>query len=719
MGEGHGVPQPVFGDADRLLLQQLMTRRAISERRAHAPQGECKDGIAVTALSEARPSAAIPERWRLVPEGISLYDWHRECLDLWLPQGRGTVKVATGGGKTMFALAAAQALQNQREPDLRLVVVVPTIPLLFQWYDEVRRGNLPDSAIGLMGGGQEPPPASDLRVLICVLNSARKRLPALVKTARLASRMLLVVDECHRANAAQARRIFDAKPRYTLGLSATPEQDPEAEGLPTDKAYEKSVVGQALGPIIYDFTIRDCLAAGLLTPFEVWHIGLSLSPPENSEHTRLSREITDLRKSLHRRHRKSRSKQSFLAWCQTQASRGGPARAEAKRFIGLANRRKQLLYRAKARTDVALRILSQSVTDPDARAIVFHESIEEIESLFLKSLELDLPAVLEHSKLPDGLRAENIDAFRRGIARVIISAKSLVEGFNVPSADLGVIAASSSSVRQRIQSLGRMLRRKAAGRAARIIVLYVRDTEDEAIYEKADWKNVIGAEQNRYFKLDSVQDSKDWSDGLEETSDPPRTYRPPSWEVDTKALKPGDPYPGQTQGHDLRVDQSRNLRTDEGSLVTAPREIVDAIVERNPHRRARCTPAGHLIVRVDEKGTGATKWLYLGTVTLPDEPNAASVVHLRVITSSGRRVIALEDERRRGVVRFALGTKSSRTHEGGEARDRLLEWIRSVERARGVEVTDLYWDGESSYWLEITGERVACDLAVAPLEFDA
>jgi superfamily II DNA or RNA helicase len=333
-----------FTDEDRLRLLQLMTRRVIAERRSRAEERNGND-LNTDHHPQAEPlTLADTSRWRLLPEGVSLYGWQKECLPLWLPKGRGTIKVATGGGKTLFALAAAEQLQNGRTPDLRLVVVVPTIPLLSQWYDEVRRGNLPDSAIGLMGGGQELPSASELRILICVLNSARDRLPAFVSKAHWADRMLLVVDECHRANADQAQRIFDAKPRYTLGLSATPEQDSESEGLPTDEAYEKSIVGQALGPIIFDFTIKQSLAAGLLTPFEIWHIGLSLSPLEASEHARLSREITDLRKELQRRHRKSRSNQSFLAWCQTQASRSGPAATEAERFIGLANRRKRLLY---------------------------------------------------------------------------------------------------------------------------------------------------------------------------------------------------------------------------------------------------------------------------------------------------------------------------------------------------------------------------------------
>jgi hypothetical protein len=53
--------------------------------------------------------------------------------------------------------------------------------------------------------------------------------------------------------------------------------------------------------------------------------------------------------------------------------------------------------------------------------------------------------------------------------------------------------------RERIQSLGRMLRRKPSEHTARIIVLYIRNTKYEAIYEKADWEDIIGIERNRYF----------------------------------------------------------------------------------------------------------------------------------------------------------------------------------------------------------------------------
>lgn len=330
---------------------------------------------------------------------------------------------------------------------------------------------------------------------------------------------------------------------------------------------------------------------------------------------------------------------------------------------------------------------------------------------------MGLPAVLEHSKLPDSLRAESIDAFRRGVARVIISAKSLVEGFNVPSADLGIIAASSGSVRQRIQSLGRMLRRKTGARSARIMVLYVRDTEDEAIYEKADWETIVGAERSRYFHWNTSPGDKPWTDGLEEMPKPPRSYRPPSWEIDVNDLHLGDPYPGQPSGLDLKVDQSGNLRTTEGTLVPAPPEFVAWILERNQHRYARRTAAGHLIVRVDPKGSGEADWRFLGMIDLPEEHGASTATILRIRTSSGRRVIALEEDPKKGIVRFALGPDASQTPEGGRARDRLLEWARSQEVERGVAVKEIFWDNGAQYWIEISGERIPFDGPLAPLEF--
>ena len=714
MVEDREEADKIFTPADHLLLLQLTTLRAIAKRVFDKLSSD-KDQINISCKpGEALREQTIPDSWRLVPDGVNLYEWQQECLPIWLERGRGTVKVATGGGKTLFALATAQTLQNLSEPNLRLIIVVPTIPLMFQWGEEISRGNLPLSSIGYMGGGQELKSLTYLRVLICVLNSARDRLPELIQRADWSGRSLLVVDECHRASAAQARRIFESKPRYTLGLSATPET--ELDSAEIDKSYEAGVVGQALGPIIYDFTLQQSLDAGLLTPFEVWHLGLQLSPVEITEHDRLSREIRDLRKTLQIIHSKSKSKQGFIPWCQSKAGRGGYGSLEAERFIGLANRRKRLLYRAKVRSDITLSILSESLSDKNSRSIIFHESIEEIESFFLRALESKIPAVMDHSLLPETLRAENIEAFREGTAQLIISAKTLVEGFNVPSADIGIIMASSSSIRQRIQSLGRMLRIKPGGRTARIIVLYIKNTEDEAIYEKADWEKVIGAKLNRYFLWQFPGEGMDWFAGLEEKDTPPRSYRPSSWEINVSELKPGDSYPGRVDGKDLRVDQDGNLRADDETLIQFPNYLTKEILAHSPQRRATLTPAGHVIVRKVSSASGTSDWSFIG-VAHENGITAKNVTRFKLKDISGRRVITHDKIPGEKILRYALGPESAKIPEAGKARDNLLDWVKQQQSGKH-KINFLYWDGGTEYWIEVDGIRIPYGDPLPPLEFE-
>ncbi len=706
------TPAEIFGAAAHLQLLQLETRRKIAERLGKGQAAADEEDVDRPVMRP--PRTRVPKKWQLLPKGVRLHRWQKKCLPLWMEKGRGTVKVATGGGKTFFALAAAQELQRKVEPDLRLVIVVPTIPLMIQWRSELRAGNLPDSAIGLLGGSESPASLDNVRVLICVLASARQKLPDLVATAGWADRMLLVVDECHRSRAAQARRIFECGPRYTLGLSATPETADDDDAVPQRDAYDQGVVGQALGPIIYEFSLQECHDAGLLSPFELWHVGVPLDDAERAEHVRLSDEIADLRKPLQALHARLRARQPFLAWCQARAADGGEMAAEAERFMGLANARKRLLYRAKSRAAAVLGILREMLTESASRAIVFHEAIDEIERMFLDLLDASVPAVLEHSKLPDGLRADSIEAFRAGTARAIVSAKSLVEGFNVPSADIGIIAASSGSVRQRIQSLGRLLRRKESGSAARIYVLYVQGTEDEMIYEKADWDQVIGSERNRYFVWNEPMQGTAWSVGLRETGTAPRRYRPPASEVDASKLEPGDSWPAQTHGFTLHVDHADNLRMEDGTLVPVGREVVDRILGTNSFRKATLTPARHVITRTAASHADEQQWVFVTTLDAIPEP-APAVERLKVGTVAGRQQIIRGGRSQR----FALAPEAARDPDAGAARNALLSWINDLEPSHRKSVTHLFWDGKQSYWVELKGEKIPFPGQLGPLEFPA
>ena len=708
----------IFSTEQHLTLQQLLTLQNLAEKTIFPSTNVDEDH---DKQLDAQGSAIEESyrKWRLLSDEVQLHVWQEKCLSIWLENGFGTVKVATGGGKTVFALAAAQKLQNTLESDLRLVIIVPTIPLMHQWLGELTQANIPPARIALMGGGQSPSDDPNIRILICVLNSARDRLPALVNRFNWSSRLLLVVDECHRANASEARKIFDTDPKYTLGLSATPEDDAGDSFIPTDEAYALSEVGKGLGPIIFEFSLRESMAAGLLTPFEVWHVGLSLTPKEGAQYAKLSREISSLRKDLQIVYRRSKSRLNFIPWCQSAASREGVG--DASRFIGLANERKRMIYKASARSELTLKILSTAMRERNRRAIVFHESIEDINNLFIAACDKKIPAVLEHSKLPASIRAANIDAFRRGVARTIISAKSLVEGFNVPSADLGIIAASSGSVRQRIQSLGRMLRKKDSDETAIVFILYVKDTEDEAIYQRADWEAVVGAERNRYFEWSSETGTDlssctlaEFTSSFKETGSPPRVYRPPCHELDTSALTIGDEYLAQTKGVELRVDQSGNLRADDKAIVRASKETIEKIIQTNQNRRAVRTSCGHLVCRTGIKNGPEAFWIYLGIVDGPEEPQEVRIEKLLVKSASGRRVISKKEGRNEI---YARGPERASSSEAGITQKLLIEWICQQERKFSVPIREIYSNFDKKFWIEINGERVEFKGALSALEF--
>ena len=363
--------------------------------------------------------------------------------------------------------------------------------------------------------------------------------------------------------APEMRRIFETKRVYSLGLSATPERETdfpdEIEAGVAETAdssdvpsFESSVIGRELGDMVFELNYAEAIQQEILPPFQIVHYGLPLSELESHNYQRLSREISDLQGDLQTRNRRGLG---LIRWCKSQAGRGNQ---KAARYISLLGDRKRLLYKIESRSAATVKILQDHLLQNHmANAILFHESIEEVMRLFETLKGLGFEVVAEHSEFPDWMRAKSIHLFRDGVARVIVSARSLIEGFNVPAADIGIVVAASASVRQRIQTLGRLLRKNRLNggdqKSAKLFVLYARDTVDELIYEKADWDHFVGAERNEYYQWDPVH-------GLPPipTGEPPR--RPPlsEDEVSTTQLHPGGEYAGDLdQESDLFSRYSR------------------------------------------------------------------------------------------------------------------------------------------------------------------
>ncbi len=539
---------------------------------------------------------------------VSLARWQEGAVEAWL-QGdrdgafRGTLEIFTGGGKTLIALAAF-ARVSASAPETRLAVVVPTEALARQWVNSITTNTtLTKGEVGLLGAGKRDT-FEGKRALVAVLNSAARKLPALAMDAQP---LMLVVDEAHRAGAATFSKVLVTPARYRMGLSATPARDEvDDAGLPL--SFDRQAVGRRLGPVVFRFGLKEAREIGWLPEYTVHHHGVHLTDREREEYEQASRKVTDAADRL-----TASGFQTSQAW--RLAARGGEVGPLAQGYIGALAARKDLLYRVSERGRVAARLVEQALRREQApRMLLFHERVSEAEALFKELRERlpEAPMALEHSDLPAAARRSALADFRSGAVNVLVSVKSLVEGIDVPDADVGVSVASSSSVRQRIQTLGRVLRRRFDGgiKQAEMHVIYAHDTVDESIYGKEDWSDLTGAEANRYWLW-----AIDPELPPEPQPGPPRTPRPTE---DAEWIRFGEqvpavpaPWLGELPDYEYSVDTRGNVTTGEGSWIANPQGVAAMVlrVRQRPGGRFRVTPTHNLVIVYGDTGQGMAPFL--------------------------------------------------------------------------------------------------------------
>lgn len=342
-----------------------------------------------------------------------LRHWQERAFEAWLDNGkRGIVSVVTGGGKTFFALHCIREFQR-RTAAATVLVTVPTEALFDQWFEElVSFFDMPPGFMNLLTGKRS---IKRGRINIGVINTAAK-----LASAADNPEVFLIVDECHKAASPVLRSVFDVPRRASLGLSATPER-------PYDDWFEEVLVPE-LGPVIYSYSYKDALREGVIVPFHLHNILFEFTEQEQNEYARLTQGIG----------------KAF--------SRHGP---ESENVVRLLLKRARFANSSPSRVRIALKLIARH---RGQKVLVFHEDIKACEFIFEVLQENSIPAGIYHSKIPLARRVKTLRDYRAGKISVLVSCRALDEGFNVPETEVGIIAASTATYRQRIQRLGRVLR---------------------------------------------------------------------------------------------------------------------------------------------------------------------------------------------------------------------------------------------------------------------
>jgi superfamily II DNA or RNA helicase len=360
--------------------------------------------------------------------------YQSEAIAAWRAhRARGVVVLPTGAGKSHVALLA---IDDRRRSAL---VVAPTLDLVRQWFDLL--GTTFGVPIGLVGGGEH-----DVRPLTVTTYDS-----AFLHMDHLGARFGLVVfDECHHlpgAGYALAARASLAP--FRLGLTATPER---ADGRETE-------LGNLIGPVVYRKDIVE-LSGDYLAEYETVRVSVELSPTERAEHDGERSIYRDFVERMGIRMSRPSGWGEFIML----ASRS----ADGRRAMTAYRRQRELAFAPTAKLDYLRHLLHMHRDD---RAILF---TQDNATAYAIGREFLVPVITHQTKVRE--RSQILASLADGSVHAIATSKVLNEGVDIPDANVAVILSGSGSVREHVQRLGRILRKKEKKHA----VLYELVTEETA-----------------------------------------------------------------------------------------------------------------------------------------------------------------------------------------------------------------------------------------------
>lgn len=364
------------------------------------------------------------------------FEHQAESMARWKANGnRGIVVLPTGAGKTFVAELAIVAVQRST------LVIAPTIDLMSQWYDVLSTAF--DCKIGLLGGGYHE--IADITV--STYDSAY------IHADAYGNRFGLVVfDECHHLPSPTYLMASESMiAPYRLGLTATLERSDGREHLLDDR----------VGPVVYTRGIRD-LAGSHLADYDVNTLTAKLSEEEAMTYE-------DNRETYRQFLRDKGIDMSKPEGWSRFIMLSSRSREGRRAFMAYREQRRVAITPA-SKIDVLEGLLRQHAKD---RVIIFtndNDTVYRISRTFL------LPAITHQTDVKE--RKEILERFNSGAYPAVVTSRVLNEGVNVPDANVAIILSGTGSVREHVQRLGRVLRRKEGKRAVLYEVITERTVEE-------------------------------------------------------------------------------------------------------------------------------------------------------------------------------------------------------------------------------------------------
>ena len=416
------------------------------------------------ALFESQDVDAKPDQtsdFFRIPESIELHDYQVKAIDTWMSKGcRGIFDMATGTGKTYTALGALAKLSEKMRNHLAVVIVCPYQHLVEQWVEDIcafgvkplicySRYNwkktlarmISDYSLGITDN-------------FCVITTnATFVTPAMQnELAKMNGDFCLVVDEAHNFGSKKQIACMSEKFNFRLALSATIVRHHDEYG--TQRLFDY------FGDKCIEYTLKEAITAGKLTPYYYYPVLVSFNEEELHEYVEITDKVAKILKKVPHGDDLPQSAERLLIKRARIIAGAQEKVVKLKEVVTPYQNANHLLVYCGA-TRVESLYLNETAIDSDDQ-----RQIDEATSLLGNVLGM---RVTQFTAAEDSKQRELIkEQFSKGEIQALVAIKCLDEGMNIPGIETAFILASSTNPKEYIQRRGRVLRKAPGKQYAKI-----------------------------------------------------------------------------------------------------------------------------------------------------------------------------------------------------------------------------------------------------------
>jgi DNA phosphorothioation system restriction enzyme len=427
--------------ARRSLLKYSPNLPPTPEPRVASSKGNDKTFTPQASAPAVQLSGCVPT----LPIGLMLRSYQQQAIANWFAnKGRGTLKMATGSGKTITALAIATELYSTQSLQT-LIIVCPYRHLVTQWDKECRRfglnpilafenikawqGKLSSQLYALRAEHQ-------LFLTVITTNATLMSQGFQSQLAYFPEKTLIVGDEAHNLGSTRLAQSLPQAIPFRLALSATPERYFDESG--TQVIYD--YFGAVLEP---EFTLSDAIAQGALVHYLYYPILVELTESESQRYLVLTTKIRRL---------------IGMGEPDDENPALTPLLMERSRLVGSAvNKLEALRELMGDRLDTTHTLFyCGDGTVEDTVSETSERQVAAVARLLGKELGYRINTYTADTTLEE--RTDLHHLFESGELQGLVAIRCLDEGVDIPATQTAVILASSNNPRQFVQRRGRILR---------------------------------------------------------------------------------------------------------------------------------------------------------------------------------------------------------------------------------------------------------------------